>query len=80
MCLESVQQSLPGLKPTTWEAAQEYLTEEHKKLKGSGRNLLREMCMIYVLKIDNNQKIGFVSESTKHIFPLYEGQEVLCLL
>lgn len=66
MCLQMVEESIasagaPRFKSTTWEAAQEYLVQEQEKPKGSGRDLLREMCMFHVLKIHNNQKIAFVS-------------------
>ena len=66
---------IPNFAPTTYEAACSYLDEELKKPKGE-RDLLREMCVMMPLVLPKKRKVCFVSEATKVLFPLSEGEWV----
>lgn len=75
MCMEQINGITTGsesFQPTTWEEAQEYITQEQKKPEAE-RDLLQKMCMLYIMKIEDNRKFGVVSYSTKKIVPIYEG-------
>lgn len=56
--LTTVQTKLPNLAPTTYEAAKAYLDQEVLKQEGE-RDLTREMCMLVVMKIPDDQDIVF---------------------
>ncbi|KZP08165.1 hypothetical protein FIBSPDRAFT_939130 [Athelia psychrophila] len=58
-------QNVKDLIPTTYEASKAYLDEERLKPDGQ-RDLHREMCMIFVLGIPDEQDLLLVIESTNN--------------
>ena len=67
-----VQDQCPNLVPTTYEASKTYLDEEILKPEGQ-RDLTREMCMIWALKVPKGRNILFKAMSTKLLIPLTDG-------
>ena len=70
--LTKVQEQFPNLVPTTYEASKAYLDEEILKPEGQ-RDLTREMCMIWALKVPKGRNILFKAMSTKLLIPLTDG-------
>jgi len=71
--LKRVQEVMPNLVPTTYEAADAYLREEHKKPKGK-RDLLREMCAMLPVGLPKDRKTHFVVHSAKTVFEIVNGE------
>jgi hypothetical protein len=71
--LATARQHFNNIVPTTYEASKAYLDEESLKPKGQ-RDLRREMCMIIVMKIPDNQEILLKFDAAKLLIPLTKGE------
>lgn len=74
--IATAQQRFTNIVPTTYEAAKAYLDEEILKPEGQ-RDLRREMCMIFVMGVDN-EDIVLKLDAVKVLVPLNAG-EILIL-
>jgi hypothetical protein len=75
----TLRENFTNLVPTTYEVAKAYLDQELLKPEGQ-RDLLREMCMLIVLKIPNDQDLALIAEATKMLIEIKEGTIPICVL
>jgi hypothetical protein len=72
--LAGVRAQFSNLEPTSYEASRAYLDSELRKPKGQ-RNLQREMCMIMVMGVPENQKVAFWSEAVGLLIHVSPGMD-----
>lgn len=66
----TVDANIKDLVPTTYEASQAYFAQERLKPKAQ-QDPLREMCMLNVTAIPDEQDLVLVIECLKLLIPLY---------
>lgn len=71
-----VDKNFPTLVPTTYEVSKRYIEQELLKPQGQ-RNTRREMCLLYVAKIPDQQDLMLRLDSTRALIPLEERWSAL---
>ena len=66
-----VDKNLPSLVPTTYDLSKSYIDRERLK-PDNQQNIRREMCLLYVAKIPDQQDLMLRLDSTKVLIPLEE--------
>ncbi|KAF7972307.1 hypothetical protein HWV62_18484 [Athelia sp. TMB] len=66
-----IDHNCPNLAPTTYEASKFWIDQELLKQDGE-RDIRREMCMLYVMQIPDEQDLVLMLDSMKVLIPLKE--------